>query len=243
MSSTNKTTNYELSQFVGTDKPAWLADYNQDMSKIDTGMKANADGVTAATGKADTNTTNIGDLTYLSTSAKTTIVAAINEVDGNADTAQNTANSASTTANAANATATGVAAYLVFNNFTTYTTSNMTITSGGGSLRSNSNLTVARNSDGSLAKVYGTIIIDNHTGNSSRVKLNVDTGLRPSEAITVTQTGFIENAGSNFGLTGLNILLNTDGTIELFGNVGTDTTPVFRALACVIFIISIYSVP
>ena len=35
MSSTNKTTNYDLSQFVGSDKPAWLSDYNQDMSKID----------------------------------------------------------------------------------------------------------------------------------------------------------------------------------------------------------------
>ena len=34
MSSTNKTPNYQLSQFVGSDKPAWLADYNQDMSKI-----------------------------------------------------------------------------------------------------------------------------------------------------------------------------------------------------------------
>ena len=52
MSSTNKTTNYELSQFLGSDKPAWLADYNQDMSKIDTQMKANADGATAANGKA-----------------------------------------------------------------------------------------------------------------------------------------------------------------------------------------------
>ena len=38
MSSTNKTTNYELSQFLGTDKPAWLSDYNTDMSKIDVQM-------------------------------------------------------------------------------------------------------------------------------------------------------------------------------------------------------------
>lgn len=38
MGSTNKTTNYELSQFLGTDKPAWLQDYNGDMQKIDTGI-------------------------------------------------------------------------------------------------------------------------------------------------------------------------------------------------------------
>ena len=35
MSSTNKTTNYSLSQFVGTDVPSYLGDYNSDMSKID----------------------------------------------------------------------------------------------------------------------------------------------------------------------------------------------------------------
>lgn len=62
MSSTNKTTNYDLSQFIGSDKPAWLVDYNGDMAAIDTQMKANADAAAAAQttantadGKADTN--------------------------------------------------------------------------------------------------------------------------------------------------------------------------------------------
>lgn len=36
MASTNKTTTLDLSQFVGTDKPDWLTDYNEDMEKIDT---------------------------------------------------------------------------------------------------------------------------------------------------------------------------------------------------------------
>lgn len=40
MSSTGKTATLQLSQFVGTDKPAWLTDYNQDMAKIDAGVKA-----------------------------------------------------------------------------------------------------------------------------------------------------------------------------------------------------------
>ena len=35
MASTNKTTTLDLSQFVGTDKPDWLTDYNEDMEKID----------------------------------------------------------------------------------------------------------------------------------------------------------------------------------------------------------------
>lgn len=40
MGSTNTTTYYNLSQFIGTDKPAWLQDYNGDMLKIDTGINA-----------------------------------------------------------------------------------------------------------------------------------------------------------------------------------------------------------
>lgn len=52
MSSTNKTTNYKLSQYIGTDKPTYLGDYNGDMMKIDTQMKANADSTSEATSVA-----------------------------------------------------------------------------------------------------------------------------------------------------------------------------------------------
>ena len=50
MSSTNKTANYQLSQFVGTDIPSILNDYNGDMRKIDTAIKdiANAEGSSAS---------------------------------------------------------------------------------------------------------------------------------------------------------------------------------------------------
>lgn len=54
MSSTNKTTNYKLSQYIGTDKPTYLGDYNGDMLKIDTQMKANADSASNATSAAST---------------------------------------------------------------------------------------------------------------------------------------------------------------------------------------------
>ena len=72
MASTNKTTNYELSQYIGTDKPTYLTDYNQDMSKIDAGIHA-------AKSEADTNSSSIGTLSSLTTTAKTNLVAAINE--------------------------------------------------------------------------------------------------------------------------------------------------------------------
>lgn len=52
MSSTNKTTNYKLSQYIGTDKPTYLGDYNGDMLKIDNQMKVNADSASKATSAA-----------------------------------------------------------------------------------------------------------------------------------------------------------------------------------------------
>lgn len=42
---TGSTDNYQLSQFASSDKPAWLVDYNEDMRKIDAGMKGNADAI------------------------------------------------------------------------------------------------------------------------------------------------------------------------------------------------------
>ena len=52
MASTNKTANYELSQYIGTDKPTYLGDYNGDMYKIDAAIKTNADNITSAAGDA-----------------------------------------------------------------------------------------------------------------------------------------------------------------------------------------------
>lgn len=39
MSATQKTTNYQLPIFVGTDIPSWLTDFNGAMEKIDTVVK------------------------------------------------------------------------------------------------------------------------------------------------------------------------------------------------------------
>lgn len=40
---TNRTTNYGLPLFIGTDKPAWLVDWNNTMTELDTKLKEIAD--------------------------------------------------------------------------------------------------------------------------------------------------------------------------------------------------------
>ena len=47
MSATNHTTNYNLPIFVGSDKPAWLVDFNGAMNAIDAAIKGVADDVDA----------------------------------------------------------------------------------------------------------------------------------------------------------------------------------------------------
>lgn len=53
MGSTNKTTNLELSQFIGTDKPSWLNDYNADMLAIDAAVGTNVTNISTAQSRAD----------------------------------------------------------------------------------------------------------------------------------------------------------------------------------------------
>jgi hypothetical protein len=68
MTATNKTANYELSQFVGSDRPTWLGDYNSDMAKIDAQMKRNADDIASATAGGLTSVHHTTDLTGNGTS-------------------------------------------------------------------------------------------------------------------------------------------------------------------------------
>lgn len=68
MTATNHTENYNLSQFVGTDRPTWLVDYNGDMSKIDAQMKQNADDIASTAAGGLTSVSHTSDLTGNGTS-------------------------------------------------------------------------------------------------------------------------------------------------------------------------------
>lgn len=76
MTATNHTENYDLSQFVGTDHPTWLGDYNSDMAKIDAQMKQNADDIASAAEGGLTSVSHTTDLTGNGTSGSPLGVAA-----------------------------------------------------------------------------------------------------------------------------------------------------------------------
>lgn len=169
MSSTNKTTNYELSQYVGSDKPTYLGDYNSDMAKIDTQMKAN-------------NTLASNASTTASTASETAGTALTN-----AGTAQTTADGAQRDATSALNKALANEANIAKFNLTdikTYSSTDMTIT--GGTLNAVSNITVATNSDGSIAKIYGIIIFTGSGSGTGDATVTIQgTDLRPESNITI----------------------------------------------------------
>ena len=83
MASTNKTANYELSQYIGTDIPNPLTDYNSDMEKIDTALAGIATIAGEAKEGSDGATSVIGDGT-LATEAQT-LIGAVNELKNEDD--------------------------------------------------------------------------------------------------------------------------------------------------------------
>lgn len=222
MSSTNKTTNYELSQFIGTDKPAWLTDYNADMSKIDTGVATAQGTATGADTKATANATAIGTLANLTTEAKTNLVAAINEVDTHADAAAGTAADAASTANTASAAAsTALRDVNALADYFTLTASQVAWSdiSPTNCTLDGATITIAKNNTSSFGKIYGRITVHTTAAATCTVTVNTDTGIHPSSDIVLNPAGlgFYVSTAPHGGSHGENatITIKPNGKIEI----------------------------
>lgn len=91
MSATNATTNYSLPLFIGTDKPAWLVDWNTAMTDIDGQMKVNATAIQAnATSISGLSTTVSAHTTSISTISGeiSTLSTGLNSAQGAINTIQ-----------------------------------------------------------------------------------------------------------------------------------------------------------
>lgn len=215
MSSTNHTTNYNLPQFVGSDKPAWLGDVNPAMDAIDSAMHANA--VKAQQGVDDASTAqNRADSAYQKAG----------DAETTAGTAQLTANQAvaGVSQNAGKITALENAFKMT--NITKVTTMQT------GSWGSDYNLTLAQNSDGSIFKFYGNWTVLNQTSNPISATKTAVAGMAgnygfatgvylttaPDEAYTIQGSGL--KFEGNVSVAAANIIptwvtVGTDGQIYL----------------------------
>lgn len=73
MGATNSTLHYQLSQFISTDKPAWLQDYNGDMQKIDTGINGALTAAESAQNSADSASSGVSTLNDAVSALSTTV--------------------------------------------------------------------------------------------------------------------------------------------------------------------------
>lgn len=280
MASTNKTTHYELSQYIGTDKPTYLVDYNNDMDKIDTGIYN-------AKYKADTNETNIGDITSLSTTDKSSLVGAINEINTNETnnaTHIGTLTSLNTTEKSnlvgainevkteADENKTNIGTLVNLNtteksslvgainevkteantnkanienfNLTDFKTidSNDFVPTNG-TLPSTKDIKIAKNSDGSLAKIYGNIRFDStNTGNNTILIKN--SGLTPTQDIIINNAGILRIENYQFSPASFDIKIKTNGDIEtLDRTIPSGYVGVFMFLPMLYFIKDFGDVP
>lgn len=89
MGATNTTANYSLSQFISTDKPAWLQDYNGDMLKIDTAINAAklaADTAQSTATNAQTDATSAVNSVSALASTVSSLSTAIGGINGTLNT-------------------------------------------------------------------------------------------------------------------------------------------------------------
>ena len=200
MSSTNHTTNYNLPQFVGSDKPAWLGDINPAMSAIDTQMKAN--NTLAQQGVTDASTAD-GKAVNAQADATQALT--------NAGTAQRTANEAS-----AEATRLGqiLDTYIASMKLTDFTSCE--ILAQGANLNSAIRLTLAQSDDGSAFKIYGYYNITNNTSTAKSnpfTFVNVTVG---TETFSGVDTGLVLNSTpeSAFVISPIGIMLTRDISSE-----------------------------
>ena len=232
--STNKTANYDLPQFVGTDKPTWLGDFNSAMSAIDAGMaenKADIKSMDTRVTSAESSASSASQAVTTLTGRVATVESGVSTATTTANNAQQTATSALNTANTANGKAdtntsdisslsTRVStceSNISLFNLNTFTKATLTKVSGNYTIASGSEISVATNSDGSLAKIYGVITCSNVTTNGT---LRISTPLRPESAITINGGLLRHNNDGNAAhpgrlLASPSFTINTDGTINV----------------------------
>lgn len=247
MSSTNTTPNYKLPQFINSDVPSWLGDFNDAMSKIDTQMKANDTKATGASTNAENanssatqaletankaNTTANGANTNATNalSLATTANDNASTAKQNSETALQTANSASGNASSAlsmaqNANTNATKALNGLDKFNlnkqiqfNTSTGNIVNNQFAGNDFTKTYLTLATNSDGSIFKLYGSLEMHNFEAGAHTFEVKLlNTPLRPSEEISIQVAGLVKS-GTNLEKTDLvTMRIQTNGDIILSG--------------------------
>lgn len=217
MAYSKSTPNLKLPQYQPTDKPTYLGDFNDAMSKIDTAMGTNKNNAESALNTAQGASQVAEGANTTATSAQTKA----NQAYTLAQTAKQTADTAQESANTAQNNADNLKNYLKINQFTNIQVN--TITTDKGSVNS-SNLKIVSNSDNSLGKIYGNIETHNISGITTQTPINLSfqSPIRPTEKISINNAGICrDNTGT---VNTIDIDIDPTGKITLHGYVYNGAT-------------------
>lgn len=211
MSATNSTPNYGLPQYIGTDVPSYLGDFNSAMLKIDNAIKGVDNKATSAESAVATANSNANQALENSETAQTTAETAqatAQSAQGTANTAKSSAEQANTTANSANSTAN-----------TAKSTADNLNTSIKNWVSQNigvNNAEVMFNGNKLLNFIGISCNVKNGQGNSDGSNTVIGTlpeGFRPSENRTINGACIVYWSDSNSTLI-RNLTIKPDGTIN-----------------------------
>ena len=220
MSSTNKTPNYNLSQYVGTDKPTYLGDYNGDMLKIDSQMKENADAVTTAESnagealaKATQAQNDVDSVETRVSSAENDITQLQNTVTSQGQNITSVTAIANSANNLANKLDDGIDEWL---KYTQHSTSVGTLTSSG--------FTVYINKKLKLAVFSGEIDNLKNVISTSEAIITLPENMRPSSTRLLRDCLLMRDVTNGKLVAIASCNLNTDGTLTFYSQFERDAS-------------------
>lgn len=226
MSSTNKTPNYDLSQYVGTDKPTYLGDYNGDMLKIDTQMKANADAATnaeASAGEAVTKATQAQNDVDVLEARMSTVEQDMTQAESNITQLQNTVTAqgqtlttTTNTANEANADADYAKKAVDTNVWTPVTNASSTNVVGG-------DLACSFNPFLNLINFRGQLTTTSQVS-ANTLLFTLPTNIpNPTNERTISAFAYVRDQSQLFG-GGISVRIDTLGRIYSIGAIAGNAT-------------------
>lgn len=214
MGATNKTTNYSLPQWIGTDKPTFLGDMNDAFLKID-------EAIVDVSGDATTALTEAGTAKQTVTEIETEVKAISPKVESAATTAAtalSTAESAQSTANSFSAQISAVKSVTdaLTNWVNVPITMNSNVSSGSWTCQYNPTL--------KLLNIYGSITFSSYTTTYAGYQfatLNLPFTLASARTVQSGCIGAIDgNAGYGDGNTPITFSGNNSTTIAIGTGVG-----------------------
>ena len=246
MSATNTTTNYNLPIFIGSDKPAWLVDFNGAMNAIDAQMKVNADAIATKSPILTFNDTTDIDFTVSSNTVRANLSSGVagtvsrallkdisSPVSQQIVSVDTSNNQQMLTIGTGLSVSSGTLYAIDLNLTDTAETTSFTLPSGY--TYSSGSIYKALNSSKTVGKIYGSLAINSTNTSGSRITIPTGFVTSPTgSAYNITSAGWCSNLAVNDFST-VNLLIGADGSVSIDTATWANTRTYIYLWPCLYF--------